>query len=438
MTTASDTTSTEASADTGPDTTRVDTGPDATSTDTTSTDATRADTGPDADVARAASKPYLVPLTRERLQTVLDEALVHRNELTGALSQLTFSSPAAYEPGRPDWAVGPFTADPAFTFTLDGQWPDPDGLGWTSESLYNPSLIEHDGTLHLFYRASPRKESLGSRIGHATLALTPDGEPAPGAAWVDDPANPVVRPTLDDELFGTEDPKVYRAEGRFWLFYNGVFPITEEARVAHPSPGYPVQAVGIDLLVAVSDDLVTWQKLGPIADHEQTRLWAKGAVIPRDEHGNAVRLGGSGSGGGGRDDGDYLMFVSEGFDGVLHVGRSDDLRHWTFEPMPYLDLSGVGGHLHEVAAAIVTGDGRLVLDVFHDVDGVFAASQALYDVGRPVEQLALTPGGSLSWGGLQQIGGRWTFAQGWDAPVGHRDLYFYRTDPHAPAPQTTP
>ncbi|OII23796.1 hypothetical protein [Frigoribacterium sp. MCBA15_019] len=432
---------------------------DATSAHTTSSaaDATTADaTTGDVDVARAASKPYLVPLTRERLRTVLDEALVHRNELTGALSQLTFSSPAAYEsagradtagragtdgPARTDWAVGPFAVDPAFTFTLDGQWPDPDGLGWTSESLYNPSLIEHDGTLHLFYRASPRKESLGSRIGHATLALTPDGEPAPGAAWVDDPANPVVRPTLDDELLGTEDPKVYRAEGRFWLFYNGVFPITEEARVAHPSPGYPVEAVGIDLLVAVSDDLVTWEKLGPIADHEQTRLWAKGAVIPRDEHGNAVRLGVTGD-----DAGDYLMFVSEGFDGVLHVGRSDDLRHWTFEPVPYLDLTGVGGRLHEVAAAIVTGDGRLVLDVFHDVDGVFAASQALYDVERPVDQLALTPGGSLSWGGLQKIGGRWTFTQGWDAPAGRRDLYFYRadaarTDPagsHTPAPHTTP
>jgi hypothetical protein len=428
---------TTADATTADATTADPTTADATNRDVTTADATTADaTISDADVARAASKPYLVPLTRERLRRVLDEALVHRNELTGALSQLTFSSPAAYEsaspdgPARTDWAVGPFTVDPALTFTLDGQWPDPDGLGWSSESLYNPSLIEHDGTLHLFYRASPRKESLGSRIGHATLALTPEGEPAPGATWVDDPANPVIRPTLDDELLGTEDPKVYRAEGRFWLFYNGVFPITEEARVTHPSPGYPVQAVGIDLLVAVSDDLVSWQKLGPIADHEQTRLWAKGAVIPRDEHGNAVRLGG-GSGGTDDDDtGDYLMFVSEGFDGVLHVGRSDDLRHWTFEPVPYLDLSGVGGHLHEIAAAIVTGDGHLVLDVFHDVDGVFAASQALYDVERPVDQLALTPGGSLSWGGLQKIGGRWTFAQGWDAPAGHRDLYFYRTAPH--------
>lgn len=409
---------------------------------------TTTDADLDAAAARAASKPYLVPLTRERLRTVLDEALVHRNELTGALSQSTFSSPAAYAPGAhdsaapdsavaavaPDWAVGPFDADPAFTFTLDAQWPDPDDLGWTSDSLYNPSLIEHDGTLHLFYRASPRKESLGSRIGHATLALTPEGEPAPGATWVDDPANPVVRPTLDDELYGTEDPKVYRAEGRFWLFYNGVFPITEEARVAYPSPGYPVEAVGIDILVAVSDDLVSWQKLGPIADHAQTRLWAKGAVIPRDEHGDAVRLGGTGSP---DDPGDYLMFVSEGFDGVLHVGRSDDLRHWTFEPAPYLDLSSVDGHLHEVAAAIVTGDGRLVLDVFHDVDGVFAASQVLYDVERPLAQLALTPGGSLSWGGLQRVGGRWTFAQGWDAPAGHRDLYSYRTAAETTPPDTT-
>lgn len=421
---------------------------------------TTTDADLDADAIRVASPSYLVPLTRERLRTVLDEALVHRNELTGALSQSTFSSPAAYAPrapdsathdsaapdagtpdasAAPDWAVGPFEADPTLTFTLDAQWPDPDGLGWTSDSLYNPSLIEHDGTLHLFYRASPRKESLGSRIGHATLALTPDGVPAPGAVWVDDPANPVVRPTLDDELLGTEDPKVYRAEGRFWLFYNGVFPITEEARVAHPSPVYPVEAVGIDILVAVSDDLVTWQKLGPIADHEQTRLWAKGAVIPRDEHGDAVRLGGTGST---DEPGQYLMFVSEGFDGVLHVGRSDDLRHWTFEPAPYLDLSGVGGHLHEVAAAIVTGDGRLVLDVFHDVDGVFAASQALYDLERPFDQLALTPGGSLSWGGLQKVGGRWTFAQGWDAPAGHRDLYFYRTaaettPPDTAAPDTT-
>jgi len=370
---------------------------------------------------------HLVPLTRDRLRQVLDDALAHRNALTSALAQLTFSGEAAYGADRPDWAVGPFTADPALTFTLDHQWDDPDGIGWTSSSLYNPTMIEHDGVLHLFYRASPVKESLGSRIGHATRDLTGSGSDAgTGAAWVDDPANPVVRPTRDLELLGTEDPKVYRAEGRFWLFYNGIWPITEEARAAFPSTGYPVEAVGCDMMLAVSDDLVTWERLGPIADPEQTRLWAKGAVIPRDEHGDAVRVGG-----------EYLMFVSEGFDGVLHVGRSDDMRTWRFEPTPYLDLSSVGGHLHEVAAAIVTGDGQLVLDVFHDdAEGRFAASQALYDVDRPFEQLALTSGGSLCWGGLGRVDGRWTFAQGWDAPPGRRDLYVYREASTTDAPTT--
>ncbi|ROP75547.1 putative GH43/DUF377 family glycosyl hydrolase [Frigoribacterium sp. PhB107] len=369
---------------------------------------------------------HLVPLTRDRLRQVLDDALAHRNALTSALAQLTFSGEAAFGADRPDWAVGPFAADPALTFTLDHQWDDPDGIGWTSSSLYNPTMIEHDGVLHLFYRASPVKESLGSRIGHATRDLTGTGTGTgtgsgsdagtDTAVWVDDPANPVVRPTRDLELLGTEDPKVYRAEGRFWLFYNGIWPITEEARAAFPSTGYPVEAVGCDMMLAVSDDLVTWERLGPIADPEQTRLWAKGAVIPRDEHGDAVRVGG-----------EYLMFVSEGFDGVLHVGHSHDMRTWRFEPTPYLDLSSVGGHLHEVAAAIVTGDGRLVLDVFHDdAEGRFAASQALYDVERPFDQLALTPGGSLCWGGLGRVDGRWTFAQGWDAPPGRRDLYVYR------------
>jgi predicted GH43/DUF377 family glycosyl hydrolase len=364
---------------------------------------------------------HLVPLTRDRLRQVLDDALAHRNALTSALAQLTFSGEAAYGADRPDWAVGPFAPDPALTFTLDHQWDDPDGIGWTSSSLYNPTMIEHDGVLHLFYRASPVKESLGSRIGHATRDLR-----NPDAGWVDDPANPVVRPTRDLELLGTEDPKIYRAEGRFWLFYNGIWPITEEARAAFPSTGYPVEAVGCDMMLAVSDDLVTWERLGPIADPEQTRLWAKGAVIPRDEHGDAVRLGG-----------EYLMFVSEGFDGVLHVGRSDDMRTWRFEPTPYLELSSVDGHLHEVAAAIVTGDGHLVLDAFHaDAEGRFAASQALYDIERPFDQLALTPGGSLCWGGLGRVDGRWTFAQGWDAPPGRRDLYVYREASTTDAPTT--
>lgn len=355
----------------------------------------------------------LLALSRERLAAVLRDALAHRDDATAALAQLTFSGPAAYGAAgtRPPWVLGPFEPDPALTFTLEGQWADPDGIGWTSASLYNPTTIEDDGTLHLFYRASPRKESLGSRIGHATRSLA-----GPGTGWVDDPANPVVRPARDEELLGTEDPKVYRADGRWWLFHNGVFPVTARVRADFPSDGYPVGEVGCDILLSVSDDLRTWEPLGPVAGHDQTRLWAKGAVIPRDERGRAVRVAG-----------EYLMFVSEGFGGVQHVGRSTDMRTWTFEPRRYLDLTAVGGRLHEVACAVVPGDGTLVLDVFHDdVDGRFAASQVLYDLDRPFEQRAVAPGGSLAWGGLVRLDGRWTFAQGWDAAPGRRDLVFYR------------
>ena len=56
---------------------------------------------------------HLVPLTRDRLRQVLDDALAHRNALTSALAQLTFSSPAAYGADRPDWSVGPFAPDAA-------------------------------------------------------------------------------------------------------------------------------------------------------------------------------------------------------------------------------------------------------------------------------------------------------------------------------------
>ncbi|RKR73370.1 hypothetical protein [Frondihabitans australicus] len=354
--------------------------------------------------------PAPLPLSTEGLRAALDEALALRNDRTDALSQDDFS---ARYPERPDWAVGPFTRDPSRTFAPTGQWPDPTGIGWTSESVFNPSLIGDGDDLVMFYRSSPRKESTSSRIGMARR-----GE----QGWVDAPSNPAIFPTLDNELLGCEDPKVYRAEGRWWLFYNGIFPATQELRDAFPSPGYPVETVGCDIDLAVSDDLVTWEKLGPILDHETSRLWAKGAVIVRDPSGNAVKVGGS-----------YLMFLSEGCDGRPMVGRSDDMATWTFTERPYLSLDALGGHLHEVACAVTGHRGDdLVLDFFYgDEEGRFAAAQALYDVNAPFTQLDVHRGGSLSWGGLLQHGSEWVLAQGWDAPPGTREISLY-TAPVAP------
>ena len=347
------------------------------------------------------------PLTRDGLRRSLDEARDQHGEQTASLSEFTFLD---QYPGDVPWAIGPFERIPELDFALDDQWADPVDIGWTSASLINPTLIARDDELHLFYRASPRKESLSSRIGHAVFRQA--------TGWVDDARNPVVHPTLDDELLGVEDPKVYEADGRWFLFYNGVFPATADDRLRHPSPGYPVETVGCDVSLAVSDDLVHWEKIGPIVDHAVTRLWAKGAVIPRDAHGRAVRI-----------DGSYLMFLSEGCDGVPHVGRSDDLVHWTFAPQPYLDLAPLDGHLHEVATAIVRGD-DLVLDFFYSAGDEWSAGQARYRRDDPFHQIHIARGGTLAWGGMVEWGGRPVFAQGWDARPGRRELQFFGL-PHA-------
>jgi hypothetical protein len=336
------------------------------------------------------SRKETMDIDHDALLAGYREALAHTNALTDRISTDQFS---ARYPERPDWAIGPFARDESLTFRLEGQWDDPTGVGWTSDSIFNPTVIERGDELHLFYRASPRKESISSRIGHAVRR---------GGVWHDSPLNPVVYPTAANEVLGCEDPKVYALDDGYVLFYNAIWR-REDGSVA------------VDIMSAVSSDLETWTKRGLVVPYEVSEYWAKGAVIPRDEHGRAVRIGG-----------EYLMFLSEGCGGRPMVGHSADGLDWRFAEQPYLDLSPLRGSLFEVACAAVEGD-RLVLDFFYaDENGDFAAAQALYRLDEPFTQLELNRGGSLAWGGLQKLGGRWSFAQGWDAPPGERELSFYR------------
>lgn len=306
----------------------------------------------------------------------------------------------------PDWSPGPFARAPELTFAPTTQWPDPSGIGWEARSIFNPTLVEHRGELHLFYRAAPSKESLASRIGHAAYA--------PGRGWLDSAANPVLYPTLENEVLGVEDPKLYAADGSFALFYTAHFPVGASERARYPST-VPIGDVGVDVNLALSDDLVTWTKVGPVIDRDVTRCWAKAAVIPRSPLGEAVKI-----------DGEYLMFVSEGCGGRQHIGRSRDLRDWSFEPRTYIDPDPFGGTLHEVATALVVGD-KLILDFFYSDDAGPAAGQALYSLEQPTRAIEYARGGTLAWGGLISWTGRWLFAQGWDAPPGTREMHFYTT-----------
>jgi len=310
----------------------------------------------------------------------------------------------------PDWCIGPISLESRLTFKKASQWDDPSDIGWKSGSLFNPSLIEHDGKIFMYYRAAPQKETLSSRIGLAVYT--------PGSGWEDYRHNPVICSTTRDEVMSVEDPKVYAREGGgFILFYNGVSPLTDEIRADCAATGDKAPGVVCTIKAAVSSDLYTWEKIGAIVPASISRYWAKAAVIPRDPSGKPVRINGW-----------YMMYLSEGCGGKQYVGFSRDLVDWRFEQHTYLDIGNLG-QIHEVACAVThyrSDDKLMLLDFFYDdTTGAHCAAQAKYSIDRPFTQLAINRGGTLSWGGIIQYDGTWLFAQGWDAEPHSEEMYFY-------------
>ena len=309
---------------------------------------------------------------------------------------------------REAWTVGPFERRPDMTYRKTTVWKDPLEIGWRSSSIFNPSLIEHEGKLHMFYRAAPRKETLCSRIGRAIYD--------PGKGWRDYPENPVIFPEDGDEVLGCEDPKVYRVgDDLLVMFYNGISELPSQP--GSDQPGGVLEEIACNIRMAVSRDLLRWIKWGTIVPVSISRYWAKGAVVPRNPQGEAVKI-----------DGNYLMYISEGCGGHQHVGYSQDMLHWRFEPRRFLDIGDMG-HLHEVACATVDycdDSDALMLDFYYrQPDGQNGGGQALFSRREPFRQIALHRGASLSWGGLCRYQGKLVFAQGWDAAEGIEEMYFY-------------
>lgn len=310
----------------------------------------------------------------------------------------------------PDWCIGPISPDERLTFRKTGQWIDPTHIGWTSGSMFNPSVIEHGGKLYMYYRAAPHKETLSSRIGLSVYT--------PGSGWEDSRHNPVIYSTMEDEVISVEDPKVYeRADGKFIMFYNGVSPVTDAVRADCAATGDRAPGVVCTMKAAISGDLYTWKKLGAIVPVSISRYWAKAAVIPRDPHGKPVRINGS-----------FMMYISEGCGGRQYVGFSDNLVDWRFEQHTYLNIDALGT-LHEVACAVTryhVDDKVMLLDFFYgDASGAPRAAQAKYSIDEPFTPLAINKGGTLSWGGIIQYDGKWLFAQGWDSGPQSEEMYFY-------------
>lgn len=299
----------------------------------------------------------------------------------------------------PDWAIGPFRQgavdgrEMAFRQVLN--WKDPAGLAdWKPRAFWNPALLEVDGRLYMLYRTGPTMEGLNSRIA---LAWSDDG----GIRWQDYERNPIIYPTESYEARGVEDPRIYKHNDRYYLFYTAV----------QDREGGGLYA---DISLATSADLLHWEKQGRVMPRSVSKGWAKSAVIPRSPAGEAVSI-----------DDEFLMYVSErplASDKDVEeqmIGRSKDLVHWEFEQEAFLEPNETITSIHEVAT-ITTGfpdSDDMIADVFYvQPNGDWGCGQVRYNRKNPTRALAFTNYGVCSWGGKIIYRGQWLYAQGWLEP----------------------
>lgn len=129
--------------------------------------------------------------------------------------------------------------------------PDPTSE-WECYNVFNPAVIYHNGLFHMHYRAQGL--DWVSRIGYA---VSEDG-----IHW-NRMRNPVLAPRDGTDSRGIEDPRVTEIEGTFYMTY------TAYGRDYVNSPTHA--GGGIQPMIARSQNLITWERLGPIVRGEDNK-----------------------------------------------------------------------------------------------------------------------------------------------------------------------
>lgn len=215
---------------------------------------------------------------------------------------------------------------------------------WEALNVFNPSVVIHNGLWHMHYRA--QGVDYVSRIGYA---VSPDG-----VTW-NRLREPVLSPAGDAEARGVEDPRVTELEGRFYMAY------TAYGR-GGPHPVTGTVPTNITPMYAVSDDLITWQRLEPVVVGEDNK---DHALFPE-------RVGGR-----------FVTFHRR--PPSIWLGFSDDMLAWDdhveiLRPRPGLwdgKRVGAGG------SPIHTDHGWLVLYHGYDDSHTYCMGTALLDLEDP-------------------------------------------------------
>lgn len=169
---------------------------------------------------------------------------------------------------------------------------DPQGEGFERDRLYNPAVIVDNDTLFMVYRA----EGKGTDTGALGLAWSIDG-----INFTRYENNPVMKAEYDFEKYGTEDPRIIKADGKYYMYYVG----NDRERTAG------------NICLAISDDLIHWEKKGEVFQPKYD--WAKRQIkapapVPQKINGKYWM---------------YYQGEKEAWKTKIGLAYSDDLINWT-------------------------------------------------------------------------------------------------------------
>jgi predicted GH43/DUF377 family glycosyl hydrolase len=230
---------------------------------------------------------------------------------------------------------------------------DPQGDGFESAGVFNPSVVKEGGKFVMLYRAQDKKGT--SRLGYATSD--------DGVHFTRRP-EPVMVPEADYEKDGgVEDPRLVKIGDTFYLTYTGY-----NKRDAQ-------------LCLATSKDLIHWERKGVIFPAYKGRWnvwWTKsGAILPE-------KVGGK-----------WWMYymadrVKDGNE--MGVAYSDDLVHWT-EALDGPVLRRRPGYFDAKVvepgpAPVLTKEGILLVYNGADEKSAYATGWVLFDRNDPTKVLA--------------------------------------------------
>lgn len=228
---------------------------------------------------------------------------------------------------------------------------------WESKAVFNCAATNHDGKVHMLYRAIGEYEHYISRLGYA---VSEDG------IHFKRFDEPVMEPTVRYELGGCEDPRICIIDNKIYITYVVLsFPQREKgiARTA----------------LASTEDFLDYNKIGIITPHD---VDDKDVVIFPEKI-----------------EGKYIMmhrpnWVGEKY-GVakpsMWLAYSDNLHDWggdkvLLEPMEKWEERKIGVG----PPPIKTKDGWLVLYHGVDTDFVYRAGAVLLDLHDPLNVIAKT------------------------------------------------